>query len=282
MTSKQKKPPSKSKTLDLIQTIFGRLTERKVCFLYMNFGEDDRTLIMGTMDENELVFGNPEFSLLAIRLKDDDLFYETESYFKDFGVRLTKDRRRPVVFNYRLASAMMNKYDSSAEYPVEWDKENGECFVWKEKKVKNGKREEWMTVKEFITERIHSFFKFNQIYFHTNLCIDLLDKKRPDTCYVPWGEEMTVRNKSFEITNKQLDYASDCNPTFFPINGILTFGKDILNISALKKQKYNIDASHICVVKDGEGAERIAHRVDTPAVTAVLLRPYKIFFKGKE
>lgn len=279
MSSKQKKPPSKSKTVDLLQTVFGRLTDRKVVFLYMNFGEDDRTLILGTLDENELVFGNPEFSLMALRLKDDDLYYAALSYFKDFGVDITKASRRPVVFNYRLASAMINKYSEPEDYPLEWDQENGECFVWKKKKVKKGKDEEWVDEKVFITQKIHSFFKFTQIYYHTTLLLDLLDKKRPETCYVPWSDEMTVRHQSFTITGRQLDFASDCNPIFFPIYGILTFGMDILNISALKKQKYSIGASQLCVIKDGAEAQRIAHRVECDALTAVLFRPYKIFFK---
>ena len=280
MSSIQKKPLTKNKTIDLLQLLFGRLTERKIVFLYANFGEDDRTLVMGTLPETDLVFGEPELSLMAIRIKDDDLFYAINEYFKDFGVSIIKERRRPVVMNYRMVSAILNKYSSPKEYPIEWDPETKECYVWKEKKAKKGSQSETVMVKEYITQLIRSFFKFNQILYHVTFLTDLLDKKRDETCYIPWATDMERPHESFHITPKQLDLASNCNPTFFPIWGILTLGKDILNISAIKKQKYNIDASHLCIVKNGEGVQRIAHRVDTPLFTATLMRPYKVFFKG--
>lgn len=280
MSFKPKKPPSKNQLLDQIQTVFGRLTERAVSFLYMNFGEDDRTLIMGTLPESDLVFGQPELSLVAIRIKDDDLFYTICEYLKDFGTPIIKSKRRPVVVNYRMVSAILNKFKESRDYPIEWDEITKECFIWREKKKKGSKGKETELVKDYITQLIKSYFKFSQIEFHVNFLTQLLDKSRPDTCYIQWTDEMTQRNQSFHISPKQLDYASDCNPTFFPIWGVLTLGKDILNISAIKKQKYNIDASHLCIVKDGAQVQRIAHRVDTSLFTATIMRPYKVFFKG--
>lgn len=280
MRSPQKKPPSKNKLVDLIQLVFGRVTDRKIMFLYSNFGEDDRTLVFGTMPEDDLVFGNPELSLVAIRIKDDDLLYGVMEHFKEFGVPLLKASRRPVVMNYRMVSAMLNKYDNSTEYPMEWDPETKECYVWKDKKVKKGEVEEWVKVKDFITQLVRSFFKFNQIAWHVTFLTELLDKSRAETCYVPLTEEQTQPHLSFSITAKDLDKASDCNPTFFPIWGVHTLGKDIFNFSAVKKAKYSIDASHLCVVKDGEQVQRIAHRLDTPLFTATLMRPYKVFFKG--
>ena len=280
MSSPQKKPPSKNQILDKIQLLFGRLTERAIWFLYMNFGEDDRTLILGTLPENDLVFGNPELSLMALRIKDDDVFYTIAEYFKDFGNPIMSSKRRPVVVNYRMISAILNKYKEPKDYPISWEDETKECFVWKEKKKKGTKGKETEWVKEYITQLIKSYFKFSQIQYHVDFLVELLDKSRKETCYVPWTEEMTRRNETFHVTSKQLDYASECNPTFFPIWGVLTLGKDILNISAVKKQKYNIDASHLCIVKDGAGVQRIAHRVDTDLFTATIMRPYKVFFKG--
>lgn len=280
MSFKPKKPPSKNQILDQIQLLFGRLTERAVCFLYMNFGEDDRTLILGTLPETDLVFGHPELSLMAIRIKDDDLFYTIGEYLKDFGNPIVMSKRRPLIVNYRMISAMLNKYKEPTDYPIHWEEDTKECYVWKEKVKKGTKGKETEFIKEYITQLIRSYFKFSQIQFHVDFLTELLDKTRKDACYVPWSEEMTQKNESFQVTSKQLDYASECNPTFFPIWGVLTLGKDILNISAVKKQKYNIDASHLCIVKDGTQVQRIAHRVDTPLFTAAIMRPYKVFFKG--
>lgn len=273
---KPKPTPRLRRPDELFKTIFTRLTTRRQPFMYVGFGEADNEFVMGSVLEDDLLYGDTTFAQSLIRIHNPVLLEQLVDLLKNVGYVSPSLARRPYYLDVHDLGSFINKYKEVSDYPTEHDEEDR---WWHMVKKKQKKEDGGKTVLEpkYIRENTVTQFRFDNVNHWRTLCCDVMDNAKT-FWRVPYTNDDAAKTVLEKWDARVVCQSPIGEKHPLGLKTVLTRGKDFLETKFLERSKYDIDIADLVFWIESGSAVRMAHHVKVADFEMVTTRPFSVLF----
>lgn len=262
-----KKGPS---DFEIVRTLFTRLHERKLAFIFKNLGEENNIYFFCSQKEDNLLYGSSAIAIGLLEITHPDLLIKVESILAKLYGFDAQDKSQRIIHVRDQFSELAKTKGETIDGVV---KQNDAGAVWLAKKNKLDKDQPL----EFVSP-IDSLFHFYQISDWSKRYYPLLTTNLNSVVYVPYRY---LNKETSSLVTIEEDYLKDSPlKSLYPkgFRNIMTKGLDVLITKNLEEFPYPIQSEEFIIFAYEGGAVQLAHRVIGDGWRMLVTRPNAVFF----
>lgn len=262
-----KKGPS---DFEIVRTLFTRLHERKLSFIFKNLGETENIYFLCSQKEDGLLYGSSSISIGLLEITNDDLQSKIDSVLAKLYGFDSEDHSQRIIHIRNQFSELAKTKGDKIDGPI---KQNDDGAIWLDRKNKLDKSQPL----EFVNP-IDSLFHFYQISNWSRRYYPLLHTNPNNCLYIPYRY---VDKETSSLVKIDQSYLKETIfESLYPkgLRNVITKGIDVLITKNLEEFPYPLQNEEFIIFQHEGGACQWAHRVIGDGWHMLIARPNAIFF----
>lgn len=264
--TKEKKRPS---DFEIVRTIFQRTSDRKLCYILKNLGEDPDIYFLCSASEKEFTYGSPRLAVALIQITDPELQKAVDAVTdKMKGFNNSKPFHGFIHLRDQISELGKTKGES-----LEGDiHTNRKGSSWIEKEDPSGKKKV-----QYYSLAIDSLYHVQMVSSYCRSYRRLLDADSDEFIYYPYSHTDAQTSSIMTLLPQHNHPLTQLYPHGF--RAMVTKGLDVILDKSLDDFVYPIIDQELIVFHDTDAqVVQIAHRIKAKGWNMVLVRPNAVFF----